>query len=71
MTQQFIVVAIFGPADPRRTGPWGPQHHVLRRPPAPETGPAAPGRTEAIGVDEVCEAALGSLQATGQEFREF
>lgn len=65
------VVAIFGPADPRRTGPWGPQHHVLRRPPAPETGPAAPGRTEAIGVDEVCEAALGSLQATGQEFREF
>ena len=28
------VVALFGPADPARTGPWGAQHRVLRVPPA-------------------------------------
>jgi lipopolysaccharide heptosyltransferase II len=27
------VVALFGPADPARTGPWGPGHRVLRVPP--------------------------------------
>ena len=26
------VVALFGPADPRRTGPWGERHHVVRSP---------------------------------------
>ena len=32
------VVALFGPADPRRTGPWGNEHRVVRVPP-----PCAPG----------------------------
>lgn len=27
------VVALFGPADPRRTGPWGDGHEVVRVPP--------------------------------------
>jgi lipopolysaccharide heptosyltransferase II len=27
------VVALFGPADPRRTGPWGNEHRVVRVPP--------------------------------------
>jgi len=27
------VVALFGPADPRRTGPWGEGHRVVRVPP--------------------------------------
>lgn len=28
------VIALFGPADPARTGPWGREHRVLRAPPA-------------------------------------
>jgi ADP-heptose:LPS heptosyltransferase len=27
------VIALFGPADPRRTGPFGPGHRVVRVPP--------------------------------------
>jgi ADP-heptose:LPS heptosyltransferase len=63
------VVALFGPADPRRTGPWGAGHRIVRVPP-----PCAPcnRRTcnqprhacmEDIEVAPVLEAVRAALQA--------
>lgn len=46
------VVAIFGPADPRRTGPWGDGHRVLRG----ETRGAHPPRTDEVTVERVLAA---------------
>jgi len=43
------VVAMFGPADPRCTGPWGEGHRVV-------TSPS--GRMEDLGVETVSEAVL-------------
>ena len=43
------VVALFGPADPARTGPWGAGHRVVRSP---------SGRMEDLSVETVLEAAL-------------
>ena len=45
------VVALFGPADPRRTGPWGPGHQVVRSP---------TGRMEDLTVEAVVEAVRGA-----------
>lgn len=63
------VVALFGPADPRRTGPWGNEHRVVRVPP-----PCAPCNRktcnqprhacmEDITVEHVMEAAKERLAA--------
>jgi ADP-heptose:LPS heptosyltransferase len=49
---QTPVVALFGPASPSRTGPWGERHRVVRAP---------GGRMDELGVDLVFEALHGSL----------
>ncbi len=59
-------VALFGPAEPWRTGPYGAQHRVVRVPPynrtSPDLSPATPRpRTDAIQVDDVV-AAVEDLQ---------
>lgn len=43
------VVALFGPADPARTGPWGEGHRVVR---------SATGRMEDLDIDPVLAAAV-------------
>jgi heptosyltransferase-1 len=48
------VVALFGPADPRRTGPWGAGHRVVK----PGEGSR---RMEAITVHAVLDAVRGGL----------
>ena len=48
------VVALFGPSDPRRTGPFGEGHRVLRAPSE---------RMQDIAVEEVLAAARASLAA--------
>jgi ADP-heptose:LPS heptosyltransferase len=51
------VVALFGPADPRRTGPWGEEHRVVR---------AGPGASmDALEVAPVVAAVLESLDERG------
>lgn len=56
------VVALFGPADPRRTGPWGAGHTVLR---VPEwdaaSDPLAAAHMDALGVDQVTAAVRAAL----------
>jgi len=47
------VVALFGPADPRRTGPWGDGHRVVRSP---------TGHMPDLGVEPVLEAVLASAR---------
>lgn len=47
------VVALFGPADPRRTGPWGRGHRVLRVPEWDADAAFVPARMEALEVDRV------------------
>lgn len=51
---QTPVLALFGPANPSRTGPWGERHRVVR-------APGVPGRMEELGVDLVFEALRESL----------
>ena len=64
------VVALFGPADPERTGPWGAGHRVLRVPP-----PCAPCNRktcnqprhacmEDLTVDRVRQAAVEGLASS-------
>jgi heptosyltransferase-1 len=48
------VVALFGPADPRRTGPWGPGQRVVQSP---------SGRMEDLLVEPVLAAALERAKA--------
>ena len=47
-------VALFGPTDPRRTGPLGPGHQVLHHPPA-----CSPCRYRNCPIDHRCMRALG------------
>ncbi len=47
-------VALFGPTDPRRTGPLGPNHRVLRDPPA-----CSPCRYRDCPIDHRCMRDLG------------
>jgi ADP-heptose:LPS heptosyltransferase len=49
------VVAIYGPTNPRRTGPYTTSAVVLHRP----SEPGAPGGTSLIGAEEVAEAVMG------------
>jgi heptosyltransferase-1 len=63
------VVAIFGPTDPARNGPYGTQSVVLRNPESPTTHTRNPQPDEAmleIGVDAVVNAAR-SLLAGGTQ----
>lgn len=50
------VVALFGPADPGRTGPWGYQHRVVR-------APGLTGSMDDIGVELVLDAVRDQLLA--------
>jgi ADP-heptose:LPS heptosyltransferase len=50
------VVALFGPADPLRTGPYGPRHRVVRTPPANPGTPLPPARMESVPVRDVLDA---------------
>jgi len=53
------VVALFGPADPRRTGPFGPGHRVVRAAPHDDgAGGLPPARMEDVSVEMVLDAAL-------------
>lgn len=62
------LVALFGPTDPEKTGPWGGGHTVLRPPPGPEGYPEPRVYKDsenqfihALTVDEVVKAVLGQL----------
>ncbi len=55
------VLALFGPADPRRTGPWGPQHRVLRAAMPQSHGPLPPATMEQVSSSHTLEIALESL----------
>jgi heptosyltransferase I len=62
------VVAIFGPTDPARNGPYGTRSIVLRNPASPTTHARRAQADEAmleIGVDTVVEAARRLLAASG------
>ncbi len=56
------VIALFGPADPLRTGPYGPQHRVIRQPPAPSGLPLPPACMQAVSVQDVIRAVEESEQ---------
>lgn len=61
---QVPVVAIFGPTDPARNGPYGTRSIVLRNPASPTTHARRSAPDEGmleIGVDEVVQAARGLL----------
>jgi len=60
------VLALFGPADPRRTGPYGRPNRVLRFPPASENGPLAPATMGAVSSLHTLKAALEMLSVQGQ-----
>ena len=61
------VVALFGPADPRRTGPYGPAHRVLRGGKCWDGSPAdlsraiAPASMDQVSSSHTLEVALESL----------
>jgi lipopolysaccharide heptosyltransferase I len=67
------VLAVFGPTDPRRTGPYGPVHRVIRAP-GVECAPCRYRRCpresveclERITADEVTEAAMEMLEEKGR-----
>ena len=50
------VVALFGPADPARTGPWGVGHRVVRFPKWDASAPRIRGRMQDVTVAAVLEA---------------
>lgn len=65
---QVPVVAIFGPTDPTRNGPYGTRSVVLRSSASMTSHARNPRPDEAmleIGVDEVVDAARGLIAATG------
>ncbi|HYM76166.1 MAG TPA: glycosyltransferase family 9 protein [Candidatus Dormibacteraeota bacterium] len=68
---QVPVVAIFGPTDPARNGPYGTRSVVLRNPASPTTHTRNPKPDEAmleISVEAVVSAACGLLgRSSGQE----
>ena len=55
------VVALFGPADPRRTGPWGAGHAVVRVPP-----PCAPQPRHACMEDITVELVLDTARTVSE-----
>jgi ADP-heptose:LPS heptosyltransferase len=57
VAQQVPVLALFGPADPARTGPFGNRARVLRDPPWEPDAPFSSTTMESLGVDRVLEAA--------------
>jgi ADP-heptose:LPS heptosyltransferase len=64
------VVALFGPTDPERNGPFREEDRVVRRTPvcAPcyrRSCPVHPGVMAGITVDEVLEAVRTRLRAVG------
>lgn len=64
------VVAIFGPTDPARNGPYGTRSVVLRNPQSPTTHSRNTRADEAmlaIGVEKVVEAAQDLLDGVGAE----
>ena len=44
------VIALFGPADPLRTGPYGPQHRIIRDPAAVPGKPLLPASMSGVSV---------------------
>jgi heptosyltransferase-1 len=61
------VVAIFGPTDPARTGPFGTRSLVLRNPASPTTlshQPLPDAAMLEITTDDVVRAAIQLLQET-------
>lgn len=70
---QVPVVAIFGPTDPARNGPFGTRSVVLRNPASPTTHARRSAPDEGmleIGVETVVDAArrlLGQSKSSGQE----
>jgi heptosyltransferase I len=67
---QIPVVAIFGPTDPARNGPYGTRSIVLRNPASPTTHTRNPQPDEAlleIGIDAVVDAARRLLTGSTAE----
>jgi heptosyltransferase-1 len=67
---QIPVVAIFGPTDPTRNGPYGTRNAVLRNPDSQTTHARNQQPDEAmlaISVGDVVNAALGMLKSSGQQ----
>jgi len=56
--RRLPVVALFGPADPRRTGPWGAQHRVARSPDFDPTVPFQSARMADLTVETVLATAI-------------
>lgn len=54
--RELPVVALFGPADPARTGPWGRGHRVVRGSYRDEGATFRPGRMRDIALEAVSEA---------------
>ncbi|MCA9000817.1 MAG: glycosyltransferase family 9 protein [Planctomycetes bacterium] len=50
------VVALFGPADPLRTGPFGEVHRVVRQPPALVGAPLPPAEMKDVSVRDAANA---------------
>ena len=57
------VVAMFGPANPRRTGPYGDGHQVVR---APGGDMAEIDPTEVLAAAETCLGASASSPSNGR-----
>ncbi len=67
---QIPVVAIFGPTDPERNGPYGTRSIVLRNPASPTTHARNPRPDEGmleIGVDAVVDASRKMINRAGTE----
>ena len=56
VAQQAPVLALFGPADPARTGPFGNRARVLREPHWDPQSPFAPTAMESLGLEAVLKA---------------
>ncbi|HPF14263.1 MAG TPA: glycosyltransferase family 9 protein [Planctomycetota bacterium] len=65
--QGVPVLALFGPADPLRTGPYGPQHRVLRFPPAPAVGPPNSATMAAVSSSDTLRVASEMLDLPRRE----
>ncbi len=61
--QGTAVLALFGPADPLRTGPYGSNCRVLQEPTQTLERPFKPGRMDSLQIDTVRAAALEMLGA--------